>query len=143
MLRFEKAKDFFSGNQKIELIHSDIDLGDTAHHPELCVFDVRTFLVFQKKQSTDMAYGPVNEIFAMLSNKEQSLVAQTILLMSAKIREDNDNYGIDPVTDVVNYCGDLLSTLNKEIKLCRLLETYVRDCINIADMSDAGSHPND
>jgi len=143
MLRFEKAKDFFNGNQRIELIHSDLDLSELHNYPELGIFDVRTFLVFQKKQTTDMAYGPVNEIFNMLSIEEQTLVAKTILLMSAKIREDDESYGIDPVTEVVRYCGTLLKRLNDEIKLCRLLETYVRDFVNIADMSDAGSHPND
>lgn len=139
MLQFVPCENFWQGNPRIQMEYGDFPMESLEVHPELGIFNVRTYAVFQKKLSVDMAYKHVNAFLATLDIDIQRNIANAITLMNAYILDDEHT----DVNDVLDYCAPLLDILDKDTNLCDRIEKYTRANIVISDMSDAGSHPQD
>lgn len=139
MLRFKEADDFFNGNPYIQMTYRDFDLPAIDTYPNLAFYNVFTFAIFRKQRDIAMCYAHVNLFLKSLSLDIQKTIAESFTLCNAFIQDDTH---ID-VDETVDYCKDVLDTMEKETNICDLIENYTRENVYTPDMSDAGTHPQD
>lgn len=154
MLYFQPVDDFGTSNPIIQMCWSGFDLPITEETQHLTQFNIKTFSTLtSKKQEKDpltgeistgpsMAYDPVNDFLSGLSVEDQEKIALAFLYSHLEIQCGKpDASDIEEVEDKVAY---ILDQLDKDIDICGKTEIYVRNSnIPMADMSDAGTRPQD
>lgn len=142
MLKIIEADNFYEGNQSVEFQITGFEIPILKEHPELAIFNVKTFFVFIKSKNTKMAYNPVNDFLSKISLDKQLQIASALIMMNGLLREEVTT--IDEVDATLEACGQILNDLDLEINLCDDIEAYVKTgIIPISDMSTAGSRPQD
>ena len=154
MLYFQPVEEFGTSNPIIRMHWSDFDLPLTDETKHLIFFNIKTFSTLtSKKQDRDpltgeistgpsMAYDPVNDFLSKLDVKDQEKIALAFLYSHLEIQCGKpDASDIEAVEDKVAL---ILDQLDRDIDICGKTEEYVRNSsIPMADMSDAGTRPQD
>ena len=154
MLYFTPVENFGSSNPIIQMVWDEFELPLTEETKHLALFNIRTFsaLTSKKKESLnaageltvgpEVAYDPVNDFLSKLTLEEQQKIAIALIHAHLEIQDGNpDASDIEQVEDRV---ATILDDLDKDIDLCPKTEDYIRNSnIPLADMSDAGTRPQD
>jgi len=154
MLYFQPVEGFGTSNPIIQMCWSGFDLPLTEEMQQLIFFNIRTFSTLtNKKQDRDpltgeiatgpsVAYDPVNEFLSRLSIEDQEKIALAFIYSHLEIQcGAPDASDIEAVEDKVAF---ILDQLDLDIDICGKTEEYVRGSnIPLADMSDAGTRPQD
>lgn len=154
MLYFAPVENFGTSNPFIEMKWNHFELDIPTDWQDLTCFNIKTFstLTSRKKEvvetvkavstGPEVAFDIVNHFLTTLTTDEQQKIAYAFLLAHAIIKQGkNDASDIEQVEDKI---ADVLNSLDLEIDLCRKTEQFVHVAkIPLADMSDAGSRPQD
>lgn len=154
MLTFEPVENYGTANPIIQMNWSGFDLPLTEEMRNLTFFNIKTFSTLtSNKQTRDkitgelatgpsVAYDPVNDFLSGLSLEDQEKIAIAFIYAHLEIQcGAPDASDIESVEDKVAH---ILDRLDMDIDLCGKTEQYVRNSnIPFADMSDAGTRPQD
>jgi hypothetical protein len=153
MLHFEPVDGFSSQNPYIRMVCGGFEIPDLPGIEELMLFNIRTFSAFTTRRreydpesgdigtGPEVAYDPVNHFLRSFTVEEHEKIAYAFLESHLLIRNGADD--ASDIEEVEDKVGDILDRLDREINLCKRTETYVKDCIPVAKMDDAGSRPQD
>lgn len=137
MLRIVESDDFYN-NPCVELEYHGFEFPSLEKYPELKKFNVKTYAVFTKYHSTEMAFKPVNLFFEGLSIEQQKMIVKAMALSNHVLHEEYSS------SECAEKLGNLLDTLDKVTGLCDSIRSFIlAGNIHISDMSEAGSRPQD
>ena len=154
MLFIRPVEDFSSQNPIVELVWDGFEVPLKDDDQYLRFFNIKTYSTLTSKRkdpnpfSTEVATGPevaldpANDFLRTLSIEEQEKVA--IAFLHAHLEIHCGKPDASDIEEVEDRIAEILDSLDLEIDLCAKTEEYVKvSNISIADMSDAGTRPQD